>query len=53
MMGVSFGRETRVVKEGMLELGFMQCVNGAGAVCCSMTVRWPWTSEIVVNATLT
>jgi len=32
MMGVSFTQETQVVKEGMLELGFTQCANGAGAV---------------------
>jgi hypothetical protein len=32
MTGASFGMETRVVKEGMEELGFAVCANGAGAV---------------------
>jgi hypothetical protein len=35
MMGVSFTRETQVVKEGMLELGFTLCANGAGAVAAA------------------
>ena len=30
--GASFGRETRAVNEGMLELGFALCAKGAGAV---------------------
>jgi hypothetical protein len=35
MMGVSFTRETQVVKEGKLELGFTLCANGAGAVAAA------------------
>jgi hypothetical protein len=38
MMEVSFRRETQVVKEGTLELGFTLRANGAGALCGSVTV---------------